>query len=56
MAPILRRAWMEVINMFAGGVSAPLSADIKFDDWIISQRDAYSSRVRLYSHVVSGYD
>lgn len=56
MALILRRAWMEIVNMLAGGVSTPLSADIKVDDRIISQRNAYGSRVRRYSLVVSNYD
>jgi hypothetical protein len=36
MALILRRARMEIVNMFAGGMSTPLSADIRFDDRIIS--------------------
>ena len=56
MALILRRAWMKIVNMFVGGVSAPLSTDIRFDDRIISQRNAYSSRVRLYSLVVCNFD
>jgi hypothetical protein len=56
MALILRRAWMEMVNVLVGGVSTPLSVDTRFDDRIISQRNAYSSRVRRYSLVVSNYD
>jgi hypothetical protein len=56
MALILRRAWMEMGNVLVGGVSTTLSADVRFDDWIISQRNAYSSRVRRYFLVVSNYD
>jgi hypothetical protein len=47
---------MEMVDMLAGGMSTPLSADVRFDDRIISQRDAYSSRVLRYSLVVSNYD
>ena len=37
MAFILRRAWMEMINVFAGGASTPLSGDLRFDDGITAE-------------------
>ena len=56
MALILRRAWTKMVNMFVGGTFTPLSTDIRVDDGIILQRNAYSAWVRHYFPVLSNYD